>query len=241
MLLQFLTRQTLISHKKNLRIYRAPAGNTNCIWKCCPMTDHAMVEAFRDEYETLRYLNHPSIPVYLSLWDNCFPGDAAGLWSVLCIEECPGVPVKEVADRIPNRLILKILKATGQILSYLLASGIIYTDLNLSNLLLQSLPENNRLYLVDYTCSYYFLRNPNPTYSLCFSYDLSPDQKGQQLLIQELAFLFEDLVRTRADEKKDRELSSSVLSLYESGKKPSPSLSLKDYICQIDHCLSSQS
>ena len=241
MLLQFLTRQTLVSRKKNLRIYRAPAGDTNCIWKCCPMTDFAMVEAFGDEYETLRSLHHPSIPAYLGHFNNCTAGDCDGLWSVLCIKDCQGVPVKKTAARMPNRFMLNILRETGHLLSYLLDSGIIYTDLNLNNLLLQSLPESTRLYLVDYTCSYYFLRNPNPSYSLCFSYDLSPDLKGQQLLIQELAFLFEDMIRTRADEKKDSELSSLVLSLYEAGKNPSPSLSLQDYLVQIDHCLKSQS
>ena len=239
MLLQSLTPDALLRRKNNLRIYKAPAGTIDCIWKCCPMSRPDLVEALRDEYETIRNIHHPSVPAYLGHWDLCAIGDSDQLWSVVCMEKCPGQPIKQLLSGMSNRLILTILRDTGRLLSLLLSSGVIYTDLNLTNLLLHSSPGVSRLYLVDYTCSYYFLRNPDPSYPLCFSYDLSPDLKGQQLLVQELSFLFEDMLKTRGNEKKDSELSSSVFSLYEAGKNPSPSLSLGDYICQIDHCMDS--
>lgn len=240
MFLQELTAESLLRRKKDLQIYRAPGHKNNCIWKCCSMSRKDMVEAFRDEFETMSSVEHPSVPAYFGHWDNCVIGDSDQLWSVLCMEECPGLPLKDLVPHMSNRLMLRILMETGRLLSFLLGEGLVYTDLNLTNLLLDSQEKGSRLYLVDYTCSYYFLRNPNPSYSLCFSYDLSPDLKGQQLLVQELACLFEDMIRTRGDEKKDSRMPSSVLPLYETGKNPSPSLSLQDYICQIGHCLNSQ-
>ena len=167
--------------------------------------------------------------------------EAPGPMLVLCMEHCQGVPLSRIQDRLDRSQLLGILVLAGELLHFLLNHGILYTDLNPDNLLVNEEETRLRVVLLDFTYCYYFLKNPNPEYGLRFSYDLDPSLKGQQLLIQELAFLFEDMIRTRADEKKDSELSSLVLSLYEAGKNPSPSLSLQDYLVQIDHCLKSQS
>ena len=50
MLLQSLTPDALLRRKNNLRIYKAPAGTIDCIWKCCPMSRPDLVEALRDEF-----------------------------------------------------------------------------------------------------------------------------------------------------------------------------------------------
>lgn len=126
----------------------------------------------------------------------------------------------------------RILYKTTDILSYLLENGVLYTDLNPSNLIISEAHGDYAVTLVDYTYCYYFLRNPYPAYPLRFSYNISPQLKGQQFLIQALTFLLYDLV----EENHIEQLPSPVYQLLETGRNPSEELSLHDFQEMLRHC-----
>ena len=116
-------------------------------------------------------------------------------------------------------------------LSFLLQKGILYTDLNLSNLLVHRKEEKVYLSLVDYTYCYYFLANPHPLYPLRFSYDLFPHLKGRQMLVQEITYLACALMESQAVSVSS--LSSRILRLLETGKNPPEGLSLEEFSIMI--------
>ena len=131
-----------------------------------------------------------------------------------------------------HRELCRILYKTTDILSYLLENGVLYTDLNPSNLIISEAHGDYAVTLVDYTYCYYFLRNPYPAYPLRFSYNISPQLKGQQFLIQALTFLLYDLV----EENHIEQLPSPVYQLLETGRNPSEELSLHDFQEMLRHC-----
>ena len=243
--------------KKDITLYRAADEAHHYILKSIITKDAAVRQAFCDEFETLSHLRHPSIPVYYWLKENVMlPGQETGALT-LCMEDCsrpaPCAPLSMDA-------LCVVMTKTAGILAYLLENGVLYTDLNPSNLIFspmgvghapQSLHKHDREYwqylraaaspetgedysvtLIDYTYCYYFLRNPKPTYPLRFSYDISPQLKGQQFLIQALTFLFYDLIETN----QIRTLPSAVCQLLETGRNPSDDLSLTDYIRMLRRC-----
>ena len=133
--------------------------------------------------------------------------------------------------------VISVLDRICDLLAWLLDHGVLYTDLNPSNIILRRLQAGQgnadvsriHVFLVDYTFCYFFLENPYPEYSLRFSYNLSPDLKGQQLLIQEMTLLLQDL----ADQRADSLIPSAVCRLIEAGKNPPEHLSLPDYSSMI--------
>lgn len=101
------------------------------------------------------------------------------------MECCDGCLLPKLVPFLALEDLLYLLLSTGKVLSYLLEKGILYTDLHPSNVLIRTLDGHLAITLLDFTYCYYFLNNPNPPYELRFSYNLSPDLKGQQMLIQE--------------------------------------------------------
>ena len=97
--------------------------------------------------------------------------------------------------------------------------------------------------LLDFTYCYYFLNNPNPSYTLRFSYNLSPDLKGQQMLIQELTFFLHALLeqKEQATENQTNSLQKSlpfsVYMLLETGNHPPETLSLREFLLMIKQCI----
>ena len=134
--------------------------------------------------------------------------------------------------------LLYLLLSTGKVLSYLLEKGILYTDLHPSNVLIRTLDGHLAITLLDFTYCYYFLNNPNPPYELRFSYNLSPDLKGQQMLIQELTYFLHALLEIKEQQRtgKKEPLPFSVCMLLETGNHPPENLSLQEFLIMIQKC-----
>lgn len=215
--------------KKDITLYRAADETQRYILKSIITKDTSVRQAFYDEYETLSALRHPSIPVYYWLREDYqVPGQKSGTLT-LCMEDC-SQPAPVFLFSIGE--LCRILYKTTDILSYLLENGVLYTDLNPSNLIISEAHGDYAVTLVDYTYCYYFLRNPYPAYPLRFSYNISPQLKGQQFLIQALTFLLYDLV----EENHIEQLPSPVYQLLETGRNPSEELSLHDFQEMLRHC-----
>ena len=224
-----LTSITFFQKKKDITLYQAADEAHRYILKSIITKDAAVRQAFYDEYETLSSLRHPSIPIYYWLRDDFrLPGQEAGALT-LCMEDCSR-PVPDTPFSMEG--LCRILQKTADVLAYLLEHGVLYTDLNSSNLIISRYHEDYAVTLVDYTYCYYFLRNPYPMYQLRFSYDVSPDLKGQQFLIQELTYLLYDLI----EENHIEALPSAVCQLLETGRNPSGELSLYDFQEMLKRC-----
>ena len=218
-----------LQKKKDLRVYRAMEGSRTYILKCFPPESPAACRAAEDEYESLCRLSHPSIPAYFGLQMMEGLPEAPGPMLVLCMEHCQGIPLSRIQDRLDRSQLLGILVLAGELLHFLLNHGILYTDLNPDNLLVNEEETRLRVVLLDFTYCYYFLKNPEPEYGLRFSYDLDPSLKGQQLLIQELSLLTSHLLEENAfGQEEDR--NSRLYALLETGAHPPDSLSLADYL-----------
>ena len=225
----YFTSIEFFQKKKDITLYRAADDAHHYILKSIITKDAAVRQAFCDEYETLSALRHPSIPVYYWLRDDCrLPGQKAESLT-LCMEDCSR-PLPDTPFSMGE--LCRILQKTADVLAYLLEHGVLYTDLNSSNLIISRYHEDYTITLVDYTYCYYFLRNPYPMYQLRFSYDVSPNLKGQQFLIQELTYLLYDLI----EENHIETLPSLVYQLLETGRNPSEELSLEDYIRMLHQC-----
>lgn len=226
-----LTAIELFGKKRDISLYKAKDTSHHYLLKSIITEDSSIKQAFYDEYHTLSRLSHPCLPVYYGISESfCPPGQAREALT-LCMEDrsVPGLSSPLTFEEI-NAVIL----TTGDILLYLLKNGVLYTDLHPSNLLLSRdfTPEGKtqmQVTLVDFTYCYYFLTNPAPSYSLRFSYDLSPNLKGQQLLIQSLTYLFYALL----EEHHCTDLPSFVYSLLETGRHPSEELTLEDFLCMF--------
>lgn len=214
--------------KKDIVLYKANDPSHRYILKAIITKDDAVKQAFYDEYHTLRQLHHPSIPVYYGLEEHFHFPDSPEEYLALCMEDC-SLPQEELLQHGTITDLGQILCKVTDVLSYLLDRGVLYTDLNPSNLILSRRKEEIHLTLVDYTYCYYFLRNPNPVYSLRFSYNLSPSLKGQQLLIQEITYLACALL----EDHRIVELSSGIYRLLETGKNPPEGLSLQEFSLMI--------
>ena len=229
---KIFTAITFFQKKKDITLYRATDGQRRYLLKSIITKDAAVKQAFYDEYETLSTLRHPSIPSYYWLEEDYLLPDKQTGALTLCMEDCSR-PAPEAP--LSMKALCHILAKTGNVLSYLLAHGVLYTDLNPSNLIIYRETHTEAdlsVTLVDYTYCYYCLRNPHALYPLRFSYDVSPKLKGQQFLIQALTYLLYDLLEANHIE----ELSSPVYQLLETGRNPSEELSLDDYTAMLRHC-----
>ncbi len=214
--------------KRDALLFQASSGVRKYFVKIFFTKDPTLLEAIHDEYETLSMLSHPGIPIYYGLNEHYHLPDHPDDCIAMCIADCtPSHPL--ALYNLPESSLLQVILQVGELLSWLLANGILYTDLNPSNLLVDVENGTPRVTLVDFTCCYYFLRNPSPSYRLRFSYDLNPALKGQQLLIQELSFLLHELMTASPDSA----FSSRLYTLLETGLHPSSSLSLEKYLFLI--------
>ena len=215
--------------KKDITLYRAADEAHHYILKSIITKDAAVRQAFYDEYETLSSLRHPSVPVYYGICEDFLLPDQSGQALTLCMEDCSRpLPCAPLTIRDLCHIAWKV----SDTLMFLLEHGVLYTDLNPSNLIISGEKGSFNVTLVDYTFCYFFLKQPRPPYPLRFSYNLSPDLRGQQFLIQALTYLLYDLM-----ERYDiMELPSSVCQLLETGRVPSESLSLEDFSAMLRHC-----
>lgn len=214
--------------KRESLLYRAMSLQGPVFIKCLQSKDPGLRRALSDEYHVMHTLSHPGIPAYYGMFEDFPLPDREGHALALCMQDCLKLPQLNLADLAWPDLIETLSQICG-ILSYLLENGVLYTDLNPTNILLHY-DKKIQVSLVDYSCCYFFLENPNPDYSLRFSYNLSPNLKGQQLLIQEMSFLLQELI----DQRTDSQVPSSLYRLLEAGKNPPDYLSLSEYASMIE-------
>lgn len=231
---------TFYQKKKDILIYKATDATRQYILKCSENMNPVIRQAFVDEYEGLCSLSHPSIPRYYGFKEDfSLPGtDETSL--ALCMEHCDGILLPALAAELSLNQLLSVMLKTGEVLFYLLEHGILYTDLHPSNLLIKNADTDLQITLLDFTYCYYFLSNPNPPYSLRFSYNLSPNLKGQQLLIQELTFFFHALLELKEESTNNSSklsLPFSVYMLLETGNHPAETLSLQEFLVMIKECI----
>lgn len=223
--------------KKDISIYEAMDSSKKLyILKCSSDNRPSVKQALLDEYESLRTLSHHSLPRYYGFQENFLLPEYSQPVLALCMERCNGISLNEVADTLTLNEILFIVLSTGEVLSYLLQQGILYTDLHPSNLLIRKVKNTLQITLLDFTYCYYFLKNPNPAYNLRFSYNLSPDLKGQQMLIQELTFFFHAILELQTNPV-PQSLPFSVCMVLETGNHPAETLSLQEFLLMIKKCI----
>ncbi|MCD8018170.1 MAG: hypothetical protein LUF92_00890 [Clostridiales bacterium] len=222
------TSITFFQKKKDITLYKATDASHHYVIKSIITKDAAVKQAFYDEYLTLSTLRHPSIPTYFGISERFHCPDQTEEALALCIEDC-SLPAPKGTFSLAD--IQDILLQTTDILGYLLDHGVLYTDLNPSNLIISR--QDGRLFvrLLDYTYCYYFLRNPHPIYELRFSYNISLQLKGQPFLIQAMTWLFYELLESNQIEP----LPSSVCQLLETGWNPSAELTLDDFSDMLRH------
>lgn len=223
-----LTSITFFQKKKDITLYRASDSCRRYILKSIITNDAAVKQAFYDECYILSSLQHPSLPVYHGIRETMLLPGQTEPSLVICMEDCSA----PAAAPFTLSELLSLMEKLLDVLHYLLEHGVLYTDLNPSNLMISRRKEGLHLTLVDFTYCYYFLHNPHPAYSLRFSYDLSPGLKGQPLLIQAMSLLFYELL----EQNQIDDLPSSVLQLLETGRNPGPELSLSDFSRMLAHC-----
>lgn len=252
-----ITSLNFYQRKRESILYRGMSEQGPVFIKCIITPDPALRQAFFDEYRVMHSLSHPGIPAYYGMIDEFPLPDRDGRALALCMEDCLRIPQLSLAQ-LSWPEVTDTLSQICDIVSYLLDKGVLYTDLNPTNILInytntiikreqdiysteakkkrnirdmQNTQTNKKLQisLVDYTCCYFFLENPYPEYSLRFSYNLSPRLKGQQLLIQELSLLLQELIEERAD----TDIPSGFYQLLEAGKNPPEYLSLSEYASMI--------
>ena len=240
--------------KRESLLYKGMSDRGPVVIKCSLRKDPVIRRAFLDEYRVMRPLSHPGIPSYYAMVDHFNLPDRDGQAPALCMEDCSASPLPQSDNQMVHAKeytggpqphledlswpeVISVLDRICDLLAWLLDHGVLYTDLNPSNIILRRLQAGQdnadgsriHVFLVDYTFCYFFLENPYPEYSLRFSYNLSPDLKGQQLLIQEMTLLLQDL----ADQRADSLIPSAVCRLIEAGKNPPEHLSLPDYSSMI--------
>lgn len=232
---------TFYQRKKDILIYKASNATHQYILKCSENKDSIIRQALLDEYHGLRSLSHPSLPRYYGFREDFSLPETGKSSLALCMEYCEGTLLPVLAKNLSLQQLLSIVLSVGNTLSYLLDNGILYTDLHPSNILLRNENTNLQISLLDFTYCYYFLNNPNPPYSLRFSYNLSPDLKGQQLLIQELTFFFHALLELKeevsGEEATKVSLPFSVYMLLETGNHPAENLSLQEFLMMLKKCI----
>ena len=133
--------------KKDFLLYKACDTSRHYILKCTDSSELAVQQALHDEYEALSALSHPCIPAYYGFLKNLVLPDRPGHFSALCMEDrlfSSSVPFSSLS----LTEMIHILLQTAETLSFLLQKGILYTDLNLSNLLVHRKEEKVYLSLL---------------------------------------------------------------------------------------------
>lgn len=205
-------------------LFRVTEKNKNYVIKISKETTPASMEAYKDEYDTFSCMCHPSIPMYFG-YEEHFRAQGLPSGQALCMQYLSGTSLSSVSYFSIDDF-KKYILDLGNILSYLLNCGVLYTDLHENNILL----EDGDVKLLDFTYAYYFLKNPNPSYTpnICYGLDLSLN--GQQILIQNVSLLIKRLL-----EKGVVPLTPSLGAVLQTGLHPHSSLLFYDFLEMLAH------
>ena len=216
---------TLLSQRQGTLFFLAKDPSRSYYLKCAKRDTQEIRQAYSDEYTVMSALLHPSIPLYYGYQPDFCPSaylydfNYGQSYPCLCMEYCQGTPLFEL-DCLKKEDLLTVLSKLSKLLCYLLDHGVLYLDLNPSNILVA---EDLSLTLLDYSFCYYFIQNPDPSYNLGFSYDLQMDLPGRQLLAQELSFFAHDLINHYGI----TDIPSSLYVLLESGLHPNDAMTIE--------------
>lgn len=218
---QLTIKKVLAAPRQNI-IYLASCETEHYVIKAAREPSSSLLEAYEDEYETLKDLVHPVLPHYYAMIPDFRISRESRPCPALIMEYLDGTSLLTM-NYLTTKQLKKYIMDLGDCLFLLLSKGILYTDLHPGNLLILK----DQLKLIDFTCAYYFLRNPYPAYVPKISYHLNQNLKGQQLLIQALSFLIANLPDTLP-------VHTIPDSLIELGKNPHSGLSLSDFLKELD-------
>lgn len=216
-----LTFIKTLSAPKHSIIYLASDGEQFFAVKTPRESSPELFEAYQDEYDTLKNICHPTIPRYYGFLPALQMGSSPPV-PALIMEHIDGVLLWSM-DYLTTKQLKKYILDLGGCLLRLLSHGILYTDLHPGNLLVK----DGCLKLIDFTCAYYFLKNPYPSYTPKISYHLNPNLKAQQLLIQEMAYLLCHLPEAGFPVG----IPASLLAF---GKNPDSSIDFAEFLLALD-------
>lgn len=210
--------QSVLASSRQSILYKVSDGLTFYVLKVSKKMSDADLEAFRDEFEILKEISHPVIPIYDSFYPDLFLPDLEECRPAILMEYVTGTPLSSI-EHLNTKQLKKYILDLGQGLFTLLLHGVLYTDLHPGNLILQG----EQIRLIDYTRAYYYERNPYPSYTPKISYHLDQNLKGQQLLIQSLTYLLLHLTEQFA-------LPSLPPSIADMGLHPGNGLLFSDFL-----------
>lgn len=217
-----LTILSILASKRQSILYKVTDGTSFYVLKTPKLANDSDVEAYKDEFETLKHISHPVLPKYYGFYPNLIIPDAKKDRPALLMEYVDGAPLSAY-EYLTTKELKKYILDLGDALLTLLTNGILYTDLHPGNLLIQ----NGELKLIDFTKAYYFMRNPYPSYTPKISYQLDQNLKGQQMLTQALTLLLIHL-------SEQFDVKNIPLSLIQLGEHPHSGLTFHDFLEKLE-------
>ena len=142
------TIRTLLSAPKHSLIYLVSDSSSDYAVKIPRHTSSSVLEAYTDEFLTLKELSHPVLPVYYYFFPEISLSPSMEPAPALFMEYIDGISLSSV-DFLMPRTLKQYMLELGDALLTLLLHGVLYTDLHPANLLIQ----NGSLRLVDFTCA----------------------------------------------------------------------------------------
>jgi len=225
---------TCLQTKKDSLLFRGQSPSGPLFVKALSARRRDLIHALRDEYAVLKEVRRPFIPAYYEyIHDLQWNGKC---YEAITMEYIDNPTLSVLLPCLSSRALFAILARVGRALDDLRLSGIVYTDLNPGNILLNG---KGDFTIVDYTGAWFYLRNPHPDYSLRFSYRLTFEGNATALLIRELALMLNEIIEIRngaeghngqdSQKKEGSALPSSVYPVLETGLHPSNGLTLDEY------------
>lgn len=216
------TIQSLLGTSRQNVLYKVTDGSHFYVLKAAKKWTPSNAEAYEDEFETLKTISHPVIPTYYAFYPDFFLPEQTEKHPAILMEYVTGTPLSSI-QHLTTKQLKKYILDLGEGLLLLLLQGVLYTDLHPGNLIL----EEDQIRLIDYTQAYYFKRNPYPSYTPKISYQVDPNCKGQELLIQALFYLIQDLCAHFL-------LSPLPPSIQRSGMHPGNGSLFSDFLKQLE-------
>ena len=214
--------ESVLASARNSIIYKVKTQEGNCVLKASRSFLSSDQEAFNDEYETMKVIEHPVLPKYYNYYPSIIVPDLIRPVPAVLMEYVEGTPLISI-QHLTIKQLKKYILDLGDGLLALLKNGVLYMDLHPGNLIIQQ----DQIRLIDFTKAYYYLTNPNPSYVPKISYQINQTLPGQQILIQSLTNLLLHL-------PEHLPVDSLPQSLIQLGLHPHESLSFSDFLNRIE-------
>ncbi len=173
--------ESVLATARNSIIYKVIQDHNTYVLKVSRSFQPAEQEAFKDEYETMKLISHPVLPQYYTYYPAVSLPDLFKPVPAVLMEYVEGIPLLSI-QHLTIKQLKKYILDLGDALLTLLKNGVLYMDLHPGNLIVKG----DQIRLIDFTKAYYYLTNPNPSYTPKISYQINQHLGGQQILIQAL-------------------------------------------------------